>query len=62
MRCVWSYSFRHFEIRFDVKTSEILSFFPLKDKSETIGLNFLLASISAVISSNSTNTFLFFGI
>ena len=53
---IYSYSFRHF----DIKTSEILSFLPLKNNPVTIGLKFLLDSISAIISSNTINTLLFF--
>ena len=41
---------------YDVKRSEMLSFLPLKNNSVTIGLNFLLDSISAIISSNTINT------
>ena len=37
----------------------MLSFLPLKNNSVAIGLNFLLASISVIISSNTINTFLF---
>ena len=33
----------------DIKTSEILSCFPLKNNSVTIGLSFLLDLISAII-------------
>ena len=44
---------------YDIKTSEILSF-PLENNSVTIGLNFLLDSISAIISSNTNNTLLLF--
>ena len=36
------------------------SFLPLKNDSVTMGLNFLLASTSAIISPNTINTFLFF--
>ena len=36
----------------------MLSFLPLKNNSVTIGLNFSLAYISAIISSNTTKTFL----
>ena len=43
-----------------MKTREILRFLGLQNNSVTMGLNFLLASISAVISSNAINTFLFF--
>ena len=60
MCCIYSYSFRHFEIiNCDIKTSKMLIFLPLKNNSVTIGLHFLLASISAIISSNTINTFLF---
>ena len=38
----------HFEIRLIVRSSEILSCLPLKNNSVTIGLNFLLAFISAI--------------
>ena len=34
----------------------MLSFLPLKSNSVTLGLNFLLDSISAIISSNTINT------
>ena len=44
----------------DVKTSEMLSFLPLKNNSVTTGLNVLLAFISAIILSNTVNSFLFF--
>ena len=37
----------------------MLSFAPHNNNSVTVGLNFLLASISAMISSNTINTFLF---
>ena len=40
--------------------SEILSFLPLKNNSVTIGLNFLLDFISAIISSNTIKSLLFF--
>ena len=45
---------------YEVKTSETLSFLSLKNNSVTIGLNFLLDSISTIISSNTINTLLFF--
>ena len=35
----------------------MLSFLPLMNNSRTIGLNFLLGSISAIISSNAKNNF-----
>ena len=35
----------------------MLSFLPLKNNSVTIGLTFLLAFISAIISSNTVNTY-----
>ena len=38
----------HFEIRLIVISSEILNRLPLKNNSVTIGLNFLLAFISAI--------------
>ena len=44
---------------YDIKTSEILTFLPLKNNSVTIGPNFSVDSISAIISSNTINTFLF---
>ena len=44
----------------EIKTSEILSFLPLKNNSVTIGLHFLLDSIFAIISSNTINSLLFF--
>ena len=44
---------------YDIKTSEMLSFLPLKNNSVTIGPNFSVDSISAIISSNTINTFLF---
>ena len=37
----------------------MLSLLPLKNNSVTTGLNFLLASISAIKSSNTINTFIF---
>ena len=43
-----------------MKTSEMLSLLPHKNNSVTIGLNFLLDSISAIISSNTIKTILFF--
>ena len=43
-----------------MKTSEILSFHPLKNTLVTIGLNFLLDSIFALIPTNTINTLLFF--
>ena len=39
---------------------EMLSFIPLKINSVTMGLNFLLNSISAIILRNIVNTLLFF--
>ena len=44
----------------DIETSEMLRFMPLKNNSVTMGLNFLLASISVIITSNTINTFLSF--
>ena len=38
----------------------MFSFLPVKNNSETIGINFLSDSISTMISSNTINTFLFF--
>ena len=38
----------------------MLSFLPLKNNSVTLGLNVLLDSISAIMSSNTINTLLFF--
>ena len=43
----------------DIKTSQILSFFSLKNNLVTIG-PFLIDSISAIISSNTINTLVFF--
>ena len=43
-----------------IKKSQILIFLPLKTNSVTIGLNFLLYYISAIISSNTINILLFF--
>ena len=43
----------------DIKTSEMLSFLPLMNNSVTIGHNFWLASISAIISSSIINNFSF---
>ena len=54
-----SHSFTHFEA-FVVKTSDMLSFFPLKNNSVTIGIYVLLNTISAIISQKTINTFLFF--
>ena len=53
MRCIQTYSFWHFEIRLRYKTKQ--SVFPHKNNSVTIVLNFLLHSISAIISSNNIN-------
>ena len=44
----------------DIKTNEMLSFLPLRKNSGTIGLNFLIAPIFAIISLKAINTFLFF--
>ena len=45
----------------DIRTSEVLNFLTLKKNLVTVGLSFLLASISAIISSiTNTNTSLFF--
>ena len=44
----------------DIKTSEMLSFLTLKNNSVIVGLNFSLASISAIILSNTINTLLNF--
>ena len=38
-----------------IKAREMVSFFPLINSSVTVGLSFLLLSISAIISSNTTN-------
>ena len=46
---------------YDKKIIEILSFLALKNNSVNTGLNFLLTLISAIVSSNTINTFLFFG-
>ena len=43
----------------DIKTSQILSFFSLKNNLVTIG-PFLIDSISAIISSSTINTLVFF--
>ena len=43
----------------DIKTSEIVSLFPLKKNSVTSGLNFFLDYESATISSNTINTLLY---
>ena len=59
MRDIESFSFRHFERDCEMKTSEMLSFLPLKNNSVTIDLNCLLDSISAIISSNTINTLSF---
>ena len=48
MRDIESFSFRHFERDCEMKTSEMLSFLPLKNNSVTIDLNCLLDSISAI--------------
>ena len=40
-----------------MKTREIFNFIPLLNNSVTVGLSFLLLSISAVISSNAINIF-----
>ena len=45
---------------FDIKASKIFNFPPLKNNSVSIGLNFYSFTISAVISSNTIDTFLFF--
>ena len=45
---------------YDIKTSEMLIFFTLKNDSVTIRLKFLLASKYAIIPSNTVNTFLYF--
>ena len=50
---VQPYSFRHFEIRLCGKNN-LKSFPPLKNNSVTIGINYLLVSISAI------STFLLF--
>ena len=42
-----------------IKTIEILSFLPLINNSVTIGFNFLLLIISAIISSKTSNTLRF---
>ena len=42
-----------------VKTREIFNFHPLINNSVTIGLSFLLLSMSAMISSNATDIFRF---
>ena len=39
---IWSYSFRHFEKKIDIKTSEMLSFLPLENNSVTMERNCLL--------------------
>ena len=44
----------------DTKASEMLSFLPLKNNSVKVGSSILLASISAIISSNTINNFYFF--
>ena len=43
-----------------IKESKILSFLPMKNNPVTIGLNFLLDSIFATISSSTTNFLLSF--
>ena len=43
-----------------MKTSEMLSFLPLKNNLVKILVNFLLDLISAIILSNTINTLLFF--
>ena len=45
---------------YDIKTSEVLDFLPLKNNPVTTGLNFLLDSISNIIPSSTTDTLLFF--
>ena len=54
-----SYSSEHFKIRLWYKTSKMLRFLPLKNNSVTVGLNFLLDSISAIILSKTIDAFLF---
>ena len=44
----------------DIKREEILSALPLKNNSVTIVLNFLSHFVSAIISSKTINTLLFF--
>ena len=41
----------------DIETNEMLSFLLLKNNTLNIGLNFLLASISAIVSSNTIIVF-----
>ena len=43
-----------------MKTSEMLSFLPLKNNSVKIGLKFLLDSIPDILSSNTIKALLFF--
>ena len=57
---VHSYSFRHFEKSCKIKATEMSSFLSLNNNLVTIWFNFLLASISGIISSNTINTFLSF--
>ena len=40
----------------DIKASEIMCFLPLKNNLVTVGVNFLLDSIAAIISSNTIGT------
>ena len=44
----------------EIQASKILSFLPAQNNPVTIGLNFLLDSISVVLSSNTLNTLPFF--
>ena len=57
---VQSYSFRHSEVSFWYKKEWNIKILPLKHNSVTMGLKFLLDFISAITSSNTINTFLFF--
>ena len=62
MCCIQAYSCKHFEIRLWHENKCNVNFFPLRNNSVTIAFNFLLASISAIISRNTINTFPFFWI
>ena len=57
---IWSYSFRHFEIRLWCENKWNVEFFPLEKTLVTVGLNSLSDSISAIISPNTIKTLLFF--
>ena len=57
---VQSYSFRHSEVSLWYKKEWNAKFLPLKHNSVAMGLKLLLDFISAIASSNTINTFIFF--